>query len=57
MTSPLCQKCGEGVYNEFEAITYHKDCWVDFQQELIAVVEKRQWHKLGETTEYYEEDK
>ena len=55
-----CQKCGEDintVLTSLEMIVYHKKCWVEFQQELIAIAEKRQWHKLegSETTEYYED--
>jgi hypothetical protein len=54
-----CQKCGEFidiVLTDREMITYHKACWVEFQQELIAIVEKRPWRKLegSETTEYLE---
>jgi len=55
-----CQKCGlpiDRIKRDIELITYHKDCWVKFQQETIAIARGKKWHKLegSETTEYYEE--
>jgi hypothetical protein len=55
-----CQKCGEfidTVLTDKDMITYHKQCWVEFQQELIDITRKQPWHKLegSETTEYYED--
>ena len=61
MTQALeCQKCGEfidTVLTDKDMIIYHKNCWVEFQQETIAVARGKKWYKLGETTECYEEDK
>ena len=50
-----CHKCGERIFLEEDKISYHKPCWEEFQQELIAVARGKQWRKIGETTEYYEE--
>ncbi len=52
-----CQRCGEPIIEGQEIISYHKDHWVDFQQELIAIARGKQWRKLegSETTEYYED--
>ena len=62
MTQALqCQKCGEfmdTILTDKDMITYHKRCWVEFQQETIAIARGEKWHKLegSETTEYYESD-
>ena len=59
MTQKLeCQRCGEfidTVLTDREMITYHRDCWVEFQQELIDVSRGKQWRKLGKSTQYSEE--
>jgi hypothetical protein len=61
MTQALeCQKCGEfidTVLSDRDMIVYHKNCWVEFQQELIDVARQRPWRKLegSDATEYLEE--
>jgi hypothetical protein len=55
-----CQRCAEfidTVLTDKDMIVYHKKCWVEFQQELIALARGEQWRKLkgSETTEYKEE--
>ena len=61
MTQALhCQRCGnfiDTVLTDKDIITYDKECWVSFQQELIDVSRGHQWRKLGKTKEYREEDK
>lgn len=61
MTQALhCQVCGEfidTVLTDKEITTYHKECDVTRQQELINVARGRQWRKLkgSESTEYSED--
>ena len=59
MTQKLeCQRCGEfidTVLTDKDMIVYHKQCWVEFQQELIMVAQHQTWRKLGKSTEYSEE--
>ena len=61
MTQVLeCQKCGEfmdTVLTDREIISYHKECWVQWQIEHNAILRGEKWHKLegSETTEYREE--
>ena len=52
-----CQKCGVSVEDDEDIIFHHKECWVEFQQETIAIARGEKWHKLegSETTEYYED--
>ena len=59
MTQKLeCQRCGEfidTVLTDKDIIVYHKECWVEFQQELIDVTRGKPWRKLGESTVYQED--
>jgi hypothetical protein len=61
MTQVLeCQKCGEfmdTVLTDKPIISYHKDCWVEWEIASNAASHGRQWHKLkgSETTEYRED--
>jgi hypothetical protein len=61
MTQKLeCQKCGEfmdTVLTDKVIISYHKECWVQWQIEHNAVLRGEKWHPLegSETTEYRED--
>ena len=59
MTQKLeCQRCAEfidTVLSDKPMVVYHKQCWIEFQQELIAVARGEPWHKLSETTVYQED--